>query len=61
MADGISVGVSFVANPNINPWSPAPRSSREPRSTPWAISLDCLPIALITEQVLPSIPLLALS
>jgi hypothetical protein len=40
MGIGISSGVSSVANPNINPWSPAPWSLYNPWPvlTPWAMS-----------------------
>ena len=40
----------------LHTWSPAPCSSGVARSTPMAMSWDCLPMQLITAHVLPSKP-----
>ncbi len=64
---GISSFVSFVAYPNIIPWSPAPSlssGSSSPgscctsydESTPCAMSGDCSSIATTTPHVVASKP-----
>ncbi len=68
IGNGISVGVSSVAYPNIRPWSPAPclsSSSSSPStrfsyavSTPCAMSGDCAPMDTETPQEAPSKPFL---
>ena len=71
MGSGMSSGVSSQAKPNIMPWSPAPMASTSAslispclassaRSTPSAMSADCLSIDVITAQASQSNPYLAL-
>ena len=66
IGSGISSGVSEQAKPNIMPWSPAPWESSalsdSPErssialSTPWAMSGDWEPIAMLTPHDAPSKP-----
>src|SRR3990170_5601001 len=58
---GINSFVSFVAYPNIIPWSPAPCSCVSVSLTPMAISGDCSSRDTRTPQVSQSKPSLELS
>ena len=68
IGNGISSGVSEQAKPNIMPWSPAPCASSASSglagrcsmawSTPWAMSGDWAPMAMLTPQEAPSKPFL---